>query len=80
MPEAAHPYYILSPHFKIEAASPKGGLAPVDPDSVKTFTDEESTKFLHEPTSKKLYSETKKIRDVNVADYAAIYVVGGVSR
>ena len=80
MPEAAHPYYILSPHFNIVTASPKGGLAPLDHDSVETFTDEESVKFLNSPATKKLYTETKKIKDVDAADYAAIFVVGGVGQ
>jgi hypothetical protein len=47
---------------------------------VETFKDEESVKFLNsDPEAKKLFSETKKIKDVNAADYVAIFVIGGVS-
>lgn len=78
LPEAAHPYYQLASHFEIDSASPKGGLAPVDHSSVENFTDDESVRFLKgDPEAKKLYSETKKIKDVNAEDYVAVFVVGG---
>ena len=35
LPEAAHPYYILSPHVEIDFASPAGANPPVDETSVK---------------------------------------------
>lgn len=35
MPEAAHPYYVLSPHVAIDFASPAGPNPPVDENSVK---------------------------------------------
>lgn len=54
-------------------------MAPVDENSVKTFTDEGSVKFLNDPKTKALYENTKKLSDVKASDYAAIFVVGGVS-
>lgn len=35
LPEAAHPYYVLSPHAAIDFASPAGPNPPVDEKSVK---------------------------------------------
>ncbi|KIY73706.1 class I glutamine amidotransferase-like protein [Cylindrobasidium torrendii FP15055 ss-10] len=77
LPEAAHPYYILAPHVNITFASPKGANPPVDEGSVKTFTDDESQKFLKDPEVKKLFENTKKISEVDAKDYDAIFYVGG---
>ena len=35
LPEAAHPYYILAPHFTIDFTSPEGPNPPVDEYSVQ---------------------------------------------
>ena len=35
VPEAAHPYYILSPEFTIDFAAPAGANPPVDEGSVQ---------------------------------------------
>ena len=78
LPEAAHPAYTLSSDFNLDSASPKGGLAPISPDSVESYRDEESVKFLSDPEMKRLFTDTKKIKDVKVEDYVAIFVVGGV--
>lgn len=78
LPEAAHPYYKLAPHFNIDFASPKGGAAPLDQASVDMFKDEESVKFLNDPATQKLVQNTKKVADLSAQDYAAIFVVGGV--
>ncbi|WVO17352.1 hypothetical protein L204_105044 [Cryptococcus depauperatus] len=77
LPEAAHPYYILSPTYRIDAVSVKGGPAPLDENSKKMFTDEESQKFLKDPAAQKLVRETKKVEDVKASDYEAIFVIGG---
>lgn len=79
LPEAAHPYYVLSPHYRIEAISTKGGPVPVDETSVKNFQDEDSQKFLKDPEAQKLVKNTKKVEDVKAADYEAMFVIGGVS-
>lgn len=41
------------------------------------FTDDESVKFLSEEGPKSKLANAKKLSDVNVADYAAIFYVGG---
>jgi len=77
LPEAAHPYYKLAPHVDIDFASPAGPNPPVDEGSVKTFKDEESVKFLQDPTAISKFSNAKKLSEVNVADYDAVFYVGG---
>ncbi|KAE9410387.1 class I glutamine amidotransferase-like protein [Gymnopus androsaceus JB14] len=77
LPEAAHPYYVLAPHFKVDFASPKGANPPVDEGSVKNFTDKESVEFLKDETVKAKFTSAKKLSDVDAKDYDAIFYVGG---
>ncbi|KZT29311.1 ThiJ/PfpI [Neolentinus lepideus HHB14362 ss-1] len=77
LPEAAHPYYTLSPHFTIDFAAPLGANPPVDEDSVQMFKDDESQKFLMDETVQKKFASAKKLSDVNVDDYDAVFYVGG---
>ncbi|THH13283.1 hypothetical protein EW146_g6912 [Bondarzewia mesenterica] len=77
LPEAAHPYYVLAPHFKIDFASPAGANPPVDPASVEMFKDDGSVKFREDPTVKSLFANAKPLKDVNADDYAAIFYIGG---
>ncbi|KAJ8593303.1 class I glutamine amidotransferase-like protein [Rhizopogon salebrosus TDB-379] len=76
LPEAAHPYYVLSPHFIIDFASPKGPNPPVDEYSVQTFQDD-VPKFLQDPVVKNKLATTKKLSEVNPDDYDAVFYVGG---
>lgn len=41
------------------------------------FTDTESVKFLQDDTIKQKFAQAKKLSDVKVSDYAAIFYVGG---
>jgi len=77
LPEAAHPYYVLSPHHTIDFASPAGPNPPVDEFSVQSFTDDESVKFLKDSTVKDKLANAKKLSDVRVNDYDAIFYIGG---
>ncbi|CAE6421867.1 unnamed protein product [Rhizoctonia solani] len=77
LPEAAHPYYVLHNKVKIDFAAPNGPNPEVDQDSVKMFTDDESTKFLQDPDVQQKFNSTKKLSDVNPSDYDAIFYVGG---
>ncbi|TRM68072.1 class I glutamine amidotransferase-like protein [Schizophyllum amplum] len=77
LPEAAHPYYILAPHFDVDFASPAGPNPPLDSISVEMFKDDESQKFLTDETVQKKLSSAKKLSDINAADYAAVFYVGG---
>lgn len=81
LPEFAHPYYKLAPHFDITIASPKGGEAPLDPSSVEMFkSDEESVKFLKE--EEKLWKNTSVLADFlgKSGDFEGIFYVGGHGR
>ncbi|EJD48484.1 class I glutamine amidotransferase-like protein [Auricularia subglabra TFB-10046 SS5] len=76
--EAAHPYYVLAPHFAIDFAAPKGPNPPVAPASTSNIQDDaESTKFLVDPEVKERFAKAKKLDQVNVDDYVAVYYPGG---
>ncbi|TFY82352.1 hypothetical protein EWM64_g1663 [Hericium alpestre] len=77
LPEAAHPYYVLAPHFQIEFASPLGPNPPVDPTSVEQFKDDESVGFLQDGKVRTLLANAKPLSTVNADDYTAIFYVGG---
>ncbi|PPR05643.1 hypothetical protein CVT24_002869 [Panaeolus cyanescens] len=78
LPEAAHPYYGLVEHASIDFASPNGPNPPVDESSVKAFEkDDLSTKFLNDSTVKQKFESAKKLSDVSVKDYDAVFYVGG---
>ncbi|KAG7097017.1 hypothetical protein E1B28_004410 [Marasmius oreades] len=78
LPEAAHPYYILAPHFNIDFASPKGANPPVDEGSVKMFAqDKECIQWLKDDTVKSKLANAKKLSEVNASDYDAVFYPGG---
>jgi len=77
LPEAAHPYYVLAPHAQIDFAAPNGRNPPVDESSVQNFKDEDSVKFLSDPTVKSKFADAKKLTEVSASDYDAIFFVGG---
>lgn len=76
LPEAAHPYYVLAPHFTIDFVSPAGPNPPVDEYSVQTFPDDIG-KFLEDPVVQKKLSTAKKLSEVKPDDYDAVFYVGG---
>jgi putative intracellular protease/amidase len=77
LPEVTHPYYkFKEAGLKVDFASPKGGLAPMDPKSLD----------LKDPLNKKFYENkelmgqlenTKSLSEVNSKDYKAIVFAGG---
>ena len=76
LPEAAHPYHHLKKAgFDIEFASPKGGVAPLDPASID-LTDEQNKAFW-EGEGKGLTENTKKLSECKVEDYDLVLFVGG---
>ncbi|KIJ56857.1 hypothetical protein M422DRAFT_198103 [Sphaerobolus stellatus SS14] len=77
LPEAAHPYYKLASHVDIDFAAPAGPNPPVDENSVKMFKDEESVNFLKDPEVTSKLSSAKKLTEVNVDNYDAIFYIGG---
>jgi len=75
LPEAAHPYYVLSPHVDIDFASPAGPNPPVDQYSVKAFSSDR--KFLEDETVKLKLANAKKLSEVRAEDYDAVFYIGG---
>ncbi|EGX88112.1 ThiJ/PfpI family protein [Cordyceps militaris CM01] len=76
LPELAHPYDVLSPKAELVLASPKGGVAPLDPSSVEAFkNDASSQKFLE----KKLWEKTAPLKDFvgRSGEFAAVFYPGG---
>lgn len=77
LPEAAHPYYVLSPHHSIDFAAPRGPNPPVDPSSQRRLNDEESARFLTDESVKNKLGSAQRLADVDNREYDAIFVVGG---
>ncbi|KAI6047231.1 class I glutamine amidotransferase-like protein [Pisolithus marmoratus] len=75
LPEAAHPYYVLSPHFDIDFAAPKGSNPPLDPSSADLFKDD--LKFLEDQTVMSKLANAKRLSDVKADNYDAIFYIGG---
>ncbi|RXW17446.1 hypothetical protein EST38_g8416 [Candolleomyces aberdarensis] len=78
LPEAAHPYWVLAPHATIDFASPEGPKPPVNEYSVQTYTDDDSVKFLNDTDVKRKLANAKKLSEVRVEDYDAIFYIGGL--
>jgi len=80
LPEAAHPYYVLTAKgFEVDFGSPKGGLAPVSPNSTTEdlLKDELNNQFLNSHKTRHAYENTLKVSDVDPKLYSAILYVGG---
>ncbi|KLO14931.1 ThiJ/PfpI [Schizopora paradoxa] len=78
LPEAAHPYYVLSTKFEIDFAAPAGPNPPADENSVKNFkSDEQCAKFLVDPVAQDKLKNAKKLTEVKASDYVAIFYPGG---
>lgn len=77
LPEVTHPYYeLVNAGYEVDFASPKGGVAPMDPKS-KDLTDPENKAFY---SNKKVFSKlqnTLALKDIKASDYKAIVFAGG---
>ncbi|KAF7533363.1 hypothetical protein G7054_g7145 [Neopestalotiopsis clavispora] len=75
--EVAHPFHIIDGKAEIVFASPKGGLAPVDPVSVEYSPDEVSQEFLK--NHKVLFEQTEPLVQFlgKAVEFDAIYYPGG---
>lgn len=77
LPEVSHPYTALKERgIQVDIGSPKGGKAPLDPNSLdlsdpinKTFWDSQETRNKLE--------NTIKLSDINPKEYQAIFFAGG---
>ena len=77
--EFAAPYYVLADAgVQITLASPKGGQPPIDPKSDLPDSQTEATRrFNNDSTLKQTLAHTKKLSDVKVEDYDAVFYPGG---
>ncbi len=77
LPEVAHPYAALVERgFEVDIASPKGGKAPLDPNSINQ-ADKVSMEFYENKTSRNKIENTLKLSELNATDYAAVLYAGG---
>ncbi|KAL7939330.1 DJ-1/PfpI family protein [Trichoderma chlorosporum] len=77
LPEFAHPYEILSQKAELITASPKGGLAPLDPSSIEAFkTDKSCQTFFND--QKDLWEKTLPLHQLlgRASEFEAIFFPG----
>jgi putative intracellular protease/amidase len=75
--EVTHPHKVLvEGGYEIDIISPKGGKAPLDPDSLD-LDDGVNAEFWNNPALRAAVENTKLPSDVHAGDYAAIYFAGG---
>jgi putative intracellular protease/amidase len=59
-------------------ASPKGGNAPLDPESLKPLVLDKLTKeYYHNPEFMKLLNNTALLNSIEISEFDAIYLTGG---
>ena len=77
--ELAAPFYVFADAgAKITLASPKGGLAPVDPASEAPDTATAATKrFTHDASAQAKLDQTIPLRDIQSNDFDAVFFPGG---
>lgn len=75
--EAATPWSILTEAgFTVDFATPAGGKAPIDPSS-RDLDDKDNARFLEDDRVKRQIGDTRKLADVTLSEYEAIYFPGG---
>ena len=76
--EIAHPYNYLKAFYTITFASPKGGLAPVDPGSLEMHKDDkEVISFLADTDVQEKLKNTLVLSTLKPQDYDALLFPGG---
>lgn len=77
--EVAAPYYtFLDARCEVTVASPLGGAAPIDPNSLKEENLTASTRrFEADSKAQKALAHTIKLSSVDVATYDAVFFAGG---
>jgi len=75
--ELTHPYYIIKDAgYEIDIVSIKGGMAPIDPNSIDEG-DKDNQRFLKDADLMRQVITTKIISEVKYQDYQAIVFSGG---
>jgi len=78
LPELAHPYHLLAPKTSMVVASPKGGVAPLDPGSVELFKEDKAAMdFFRE--KKDVWQTTSTISSHlgKASEFDALFYPGG---
>lgn len=77
--EFAAPYYVMADEgVDVTIASPKGGQPPIDPKSEAPDAQTEATKrYYADEALKQKVAHTKKLTEVNAADFEAVFYPGG---
>lgn len=77
--EFAAPYYVMADEgVDVTIASPKGGQPPIDPKSEAPDAQTEATKrYYADEALKEKVAHTKKLTEVNAADFDAVFYPGG---
>lgn len=75
--EVTHIYYpLISAGFDVDFASPKGGDAPLDPESRK-MDDPLNKRFMDTPELTAKMKSTLKMSDIKSSDYKIVHYAGG---
>lgn len=77
--EFAAPYYVMADDgIDVTVASPKGGQPPIDPKSEEPDAQTEATKrYYADEALKEKVAHTKKLVEMNSADFDAVFYPGG---
>jgi putative intracellular protease/amidase len=77
--EFAAPYYnLLDRGIEITVASPKGGIAPIDPASKTEANQTEATKrYNNDISAQQVINNTVKLSKINANDFHAVFYPGG---
>ncbi len=77
--EVATPYYTFKERgFDVVLASPKGGVAPIDPFSFEeAFTTDNTRQFENDPAAQRALENTVKLSELNYRDFDAAFFPGG---
>lgn len=77
--ELTHPYYAFQhAGFDVDLASPRGGVAPVDPATLDQ-ADPLNARFWNDPELRLELDNTAAVASLRPEDYAGVYLVGGVT-
>ncbi|KAI2618414.1 ThiJ/PfpI family protein [Hypoxylon sp. NC1633] len=79
LPEFAHPYEVLSPKCELVVASPKGGVAPLDPHSLQPWIQDDASSASFHSGKKALWENTAKISEFlgRAGEFDAVFYPGG---
>lgn len=77
--ELAAPYYtFVDAGAEVTLASPKGGQPPLDPKSNEKDAQTETTRrFEADPSAMQALANTRKLSEISIADFDAIFYPGG---